>query len=284
MYLNSQTYIRKVSPVNKKIKLTGLAGAALLLLSACGRSDITSQSSGLWEQIVYFFAQMIKALSFGGLVGVGIVLFTILIRLVMLPLYNQQIKSSREMQEIQPKLREIQLKYPGKDTESRMLMAEEQQALYKEHNINPYASLWPLFIQMPILMALYQALTRVEFLRVGKFLWMDLGSPDPYYILPILAAVFTFLSSWLTNKSAKESNTMLTTMTFVMPAMILLIALNMASGVALYWTVSNAFQVAQIMIFNNPFKLIEERQRIVQEEKEKAARKRRAMKKAQRKK
>lgn len=270
--------------MNKKIKVTSLAALALVLLSACGRSDISAQSPGLWEKFVYFFAQMIGSLSFGGLIGVGIILLTLILRVAMLPLYNKQIKASREMQELQPKLREIQKKYPGKDTESRLLMAEEQQALYKEHNINPYAPFWNLLIQMPILMALYQALTRVEFLRIGKFLWMDLGKPDPYYILPVLAAVFTFLASWLTNKSAKESNTMLTVMMLVMPAMILVASLNVASGVALYWTVSNILQVLQIMVFNNPFKIIEERERLIHEEKEKQARKRRALKKAQKKK
>ena len=87
-----------------------------------------------------------------------------------------------------------------------MRMAEESQELYKKYGVNPYASLFPLLIQMPVLWALYQALTRVEFLKTGSFLWMDIGDKDPYFILPVLAAIFTFLSSWLTNKAAKERN------------------------------------------------------------------------------
>lgn len=88
----------------------------------------------------------------------------------------------------------------------------------------------PLFIQMPILLALFQALTRVEALKVGHFLWLNLGEPDPFFILPILAAVFTFLSSWLTNKSAIEKNMAMTIMTYVMPVMIFFFAVAAASG------------------------------------------------------
>ncbi|MBS8065634.1 hypothetical protein F6P60_11285, partial [Streptococcus suis] len=89
-------------------------------------------------------------------------------------------------------------------------------------------------------------------LKVGHFLWLNLGDPDPYFILPILAAVFTFLSSWLTNKSAIEKNMAMTIMTYAMPVVIFFFAVAAASGVALYWTVSNAYQVAQTLVFNNP--------------------------------
>uniref|UniRef100_UPI0018747815 YidC/Oxa1 family membrane protein insertase n=1 Tax=Streptococcus suis TaxID=1307 RepID=UPI0018747815 len=99
-----------------------------------------------------------------------------------------------------------------------------------------------------------------EALKVGHFLWLNLGEPDPYFILPILAAVFTFLSSWLTNKAAVEKNGAITVMMYMMPVLIFFFAMTSASGVALYWTVSNAYQVAQTMLLNNPFKIIAERQ------------------------
>ena len=84
-------------------------------------------------------------------------------------------------------------KYPGKDMESRTALAEETQKLYKEKGVNPYASFIPLFIQMPVLLALFQALTRVDFMKTGHFLWLNLGATDPTFILPLLAALFTFL-------------------------------------------------------------------------------------------
>ncbi|WP_193435146.1 YidC/Oxa1 family membrane protein insertase, partial [Streptococcus suis] len=95
---------------------------------------------------------------------------------------------------------------------------------YKENGVSMRASMIPLFIQMPILLALFQALTRVEALKVGHFLWLNLGEPDPLFILPIMAAVFTFLSSWLTNKSAIEKNMAMTIMTYAMPVVIFFFA------------------------------------------------------------
>ena len=68
----------------------------------------------------------------------------------MIPLYNRQIKSSRELQELQPELRRLQSEYPGR--ENREALAYAQQDLYKEHGVNPYASFVPLLIQFPILM------------------------------------------------------------------------------------------------------------------------------------
>ena len=156
-----------------------------------------------------------------------------------------------------------------------------QKALYKEYGVNPYATMLPLVVQLPILMALYQALTRVAFLKTGTFLWIELSQPDPYYILPVLAALFTFLSTWLTNKAAREKNFAITLMTYVMPIIIFFFGFRLASGVVLYWTVSNAFQVFQILLLNNPFKIIAEREAKERAEKEHAAKIRRAKKKAQ---
>ena len=103
---------------------------------------------------------------------------------------------------------------------------------------------------------------------------------NPYFILPILAAAFTFLSTWLTNKAAKDRSAMLLVMNIMLPIFIFWFGTQISSGVALYWAVSNAFQVIQILVFNNPFKIIEERNRLEMEEKERKAKIRRAKKKA----
>jgi len=86
--------------VKKKLKVASLLGGALLLLTACGTSEVTSQSSGVWEKFVYFFAEVIRFLSIGGNIGVGIILFTLLIRTILLPVFQYQMTSSRKMQEI----------------------------------------------------------------------------------------------------------------------------------------------------------------------------------------
>ncbi|MGT2735818.1 YidC/Oxa1 family membrane protein insertase [Streptococcus orisratti] len=267
--------------MKKKISFISLASVGLLVLSACGRGEVTSSSTNGWEQVVYFFAQAIRFLSFGGSIGIGIILFTIIIRSILMPLFNIQIKSGQKMQDLQPELRALQAKYPGKDTDSRMALAQESQALYKKYGVNPYSSLLPLLIQLPVMYALFQALSRVAFLKTGSFLWLELSQPDPYFILPVLAALFTFLSTWLTNKAAKEKNIAMVIMTYVMPVMIFFMGFSLASGVVLYWTISNAFQVFQILLLNNPFKIIAERLRVEEEEKERQARIRRAKKRAQ---
>ena len=185
------------------------------------------------------------------------------------------------MQDLQPELKKLQEKYPGRDTDSRMKLTEESQALYKEYGVNPYATMLPLVVQLPILMALYQALTRVAFLKTGTFLWIELSKPDPYFILPVLAALFTFLSSWLTNKAAREKNIAMTVMTYVMPIMIFFMSFRLASGVVLYWSVSYAFQVFQILLLNNPSKSLPNDWKRNKLKKERAAKIRRAKKKAQ---
>ena len=246
--------------MKKKLKIASLLGGALLLLTACGTSEVTSQSSGVWEKFVYFFAEVIRFLSIGGNIGVGIILFTLLIRTILLPVFQYQMTSSRKMQEIQPLVKEIQAKYPGKDLESRTRMSEEMRALYKEKGVKTSSAFLPLFIQMPVLMALFQALSRVEFLKVGHFLWLDMSATDPTFILPVLAAVFTFFSTWLSNKAMPEKNGGMTAMMYAMPVMIFFFAMYSASGVALYWVVSNAYQVGQTYLLNNPFKIIAARE------------------------
>ena len=188
------------------------------------------------------------------------------------------------MQEIQPQLRELQERYPGTDLESRQLLNDATRQLYKDNDINMSASFIPILIQLPILMALFQALTRVDALKVGQFLWLNLGEKDSYYVLPILAALFTYFSMWLSNKAALEKNMATTVMTYLMPLMIFWFAVNAASGVALYWVVSNAFQVVQTLLLNNPFKIVAERQAKLDAEKERQAKIRRAQKKARKRK
>ncbi|MBP2621816.1 YidC/Oxa1 family membrane protein insertase [Streptococcus panodentis] len=270
--------------MKKKSKLGILLLASLLFLTACGTSQVTSSSEGFWEQLVYFFAKTIQFLSFNGSTGIGIILFTVIIRTVLLPVFQFQTTSTRKMQEVQPRIKQLQEKYPGKDMESRTALNDETQQLYKEMGINPFASFIPLFIQMPVLLALFQALTRVEFLKTGHFLWLNLGQTDPTFILPVLAALFTFLSTWLSNKALPEKNGSMTFMLYFMPVMIFFFAVYAASGVALYWAVSNAYQVGQTLLLSNPFKMIAEREAKERAERQLEQKKKRALKKAQKKK
>ncbi|QIL45998.1 membrane protein insertase YidC [Vagococcus coleopterorum] len=245
----------------KKLLLTLSLLTITLVLTGCGTSEITSSSTGIWDHyIVYNFGRAIKALSFSASAGLGIILFTLIVRVILFPLMNYQMKSMRKTQELQPKIKVLQEKYAAKDPETRRKLQEETQRLYSEHGVNPFAGCLPLLIQMPILMALYQAISRVDGLKTGSFLWMKLAEPDPYIILPILAALFTFLSTKLSSMSQVESNPAMTAMTYFMPVMIFFMALNFPSALSLYWVVGNAFQVIQTLMINNPFKIRKERE------------------------
>ncbi len=139
----------------------------------------------------------------------------------------------------------------------------------------------PLIIQLPVMYALYAAVSRTQVLKEGTFLWLQLNDKDPYYILPILAAIFTFLSTWLSMKAqpAGAQNGMTSAMTFGMPLIILITALNFPAAITLYWVVTNLFQVGQTLVIQNPFKIQKERQAKLQAEKAK----RKAIEKAKRK-
>ncbi|MGX7031248.1 YidC/Oxa1 family membrane protein insertase [Vagococcus zengguangii] len=251
--------------------------ALVLVLTACGTTKIDASSTGVWDRyIVYNFAKVIKALSLGGNTGIGIILFTILVRIILLPLMKFQTNSMKATQKLQPKIKELQEKYPGKDAESKRKMQEEQQRLYAEHGVNPMAGCLPLLVQMPIMMAVWQAISRVPELTQGKFIWLELGTPDKTFILPIIAAIFTFASSKLASMSQTESNASITMMNYLMPLMILFMGINLASGLSLYWVVSNGFQVIQTLMINNPFT----QRREAEEEARLAKEKERALEKA----
>ena len=249
--------------MKKYKRLLLMAGLVTLVfvLSACGTAPVSESSTGIWDRyIVYYFAQAIKFLSLVGSVGIGIILFTLVIRIILLPLMHFQTKSMRKTQELQPQLKALQQKYSSKDPETQRLFREEQQRLYAENNVNPYIGCLPLLVQLPIMMALYQAISRVPELKEGTFLWLSLDKPDPYLILPILAAVFTFASTYLSSMSQLETNASLKIMNYVMPAMIFFMGISLASSLSLYWVVSNAFQTGQTLLLNNPFKIRKERE------------------------
>lgn len=112
--------------------------------------------------------------------GVGwilaIVLMTILVRFAIVPLYLKQTRSMRSMQLLQPEMQKIQAKYKGKkDSVSRQRMSEETMALYKKHGASPYASCWPMLVQMPVLFGLYRVIYAVEQIRDGNYQYEALG-------------------------------------------------------------------------------------------------------------
>lgn len=267
---------------NKKTLLTLALAAFVVFLSACGRQDVVdSSSTGFWDSIIIFNLQrlLLWMSDILGSNGLAIIVFTALGQILLLPLTNYQQKSMEKTQELQPKMDALREKYSARDEATKEKLQTEMQKLQEEAGVNPLAGCLPLLIQMPIFIALYQTVTRTPALQEADFLWLQLGFPDPLYILPLLAAGFTFLNSWLMqygNPNAK-SNALIT---FLMPALIFFITFRVASSLALYFVASNGTRVLMTLLTNNPFKKRQELEELAREEEEAEKRRQRALNRA----
>ncbi|MBC1921905.1 membrane protein insertase YidC [Listeria grayi] len=230
-----------------------------MVLSGCGYSTdpITKDSTGFWSHYIVFpLSWLIRWFSdnLGGSYAIGIIVVTIIIRLIIMPLMIKQIKSQKEMTKIQPKMKELQQKYASKDNETKQKLQQETMRLYQEHNVNPMMGCLPLLIQMPILIGFYQAISRTAEIKSDTFLWMTLGHPDQFFILPILAAITTFFSSKIGMMGQVQQNKSMAMITYIMPVMILVMGISLPSALALYWIIGNIFTFLQTLLINNPFK------------------------------
>nr|WP_106194422.1 YidC/Oxa1 family membrane protein insertase [Alkalibacterium olivapovliticus] len=254
----------------------------VVFLSACGTDPVSAESTGIWEGvIIYNFARAIIWVSnlFGENYGIGIIIVTVIIRALLIPFTHFQQKNMAQMNEISPQMEELKQKYPSKDAETQEKFKEEQQRLYSDAGVNPYMGCLPMLVQMPVFIALYQSVNRTPILATGNFLWVNLGQPDPYFILPILAGLFTLGHSVLMSMGrATETNKI---MTYVMPLMIVFITFRLSSALALYFTVSNGFSVVQTLLFQNPFKIRKERANKEAEQAEAERQRRKALRRAQ---
>lgn len=238
-----------------------------------------------WEAFINVFVNVLIWIYdvVGNNFGLAIILFTILIRIVTWPLNAQQMKGAAAMQELQndKEWQGIQKKY-AKDREK---LAQEQMRIYRERGISPFASCLPTLIQFPIIIALYQSITRAlgstpldllklsrslySFLNVSdliplnsKFLWMNLGQPEgiplpfeiaflPYGfpLLAIIVAITTYIQAKLTMPASPnpgdQSAAMSNMMSIYMPLMLGYFALTFASGLSVYFITSNVLGIVQ---------------------------------------
>ena len=192
--------------------------------------------------------------------GLAIIALTIIVRLISWPLTKRQLNSTKALQDMQPKIQELQKKY-GKNKQK---LQQEMMKLYKEAGVNPLGCLWPMLIQFPIWIALYQAIMRAlattpeNLLDLAHrlyswdivnqaiplnshFLWLDLGQPDPYLILAIIVGGTMWVQQKMTQAPAVDPRQASTSrmMLLMMPLMFGFLTLMFPSGLALYWAVSN---------------------------------------------
>jgi len=247
--------------------------------------------------------------------GFAIIIFTILVKLILMPLTIKQYHSTAKMQTIQPQIQEVQKRY--KDDKEKL--NQELAKVYQENKVNPAGGCLPLLVQMPILLSLYRVITGpLKFmlninsqqisqlaskmhgvnknagsiqiniinyfskhkselssmnnvLKPNKllnmnFLGLHLGNKPSYHfadlfginsanylpllIIPILAVVTTFISTKLAmsqtakrNDNVKNQNSLQNTMMYISPLITLMFSFQLPAGIALYWIVSNTFQI-----------------------------------------
>jgi YidC/Oxa1 family membrane protein insertase len=236
------------------------------------------------DAIVNGLASVIKffAAIGGGNTAIGIILFTIAIRLLLLPLTLKSVRSSRAMQQLQPYIKEINDRYKTKAgerlaPEKAQKKQAEIMALYSEYSVNPAAGCLPIIIQIPIFFAVYAAVTRsigttdpaVQFIQhawgvfapgsiaaadaaqlanQGLFWFHDLTKPDPYYILPVMMVVFQFLTQRMTipkGGGADEQQKKMNKIMQYMPLIFGFTALNFPTGPVVYWVTTSIFSAVQ---------------------------------------
>jgi YidC/Oxa1 family membrane protein insertase len=184
-----------------------------------------------------------------GSLGLGIILFTILTRIALLPLTIKQLQSSKKMQELQPLIQELRRKH-GKDQQK---FTQEMTKLYREHKANPAGSCLPLVIQLPIFIGVYQAIIRLatnpaaasEFLT--SFLWIPrLDQSDPIYVLPVLSIVLQLVVSLMAMPKIQDAQQkMMSQMMLLMPIFFGYIAFTFNAGAVLYWVVGSLLAMIQ---------------------------------------
>lgn len=230
--------------------------SVILFLSGCTeiKQPITAESTGFWnEYIVYPLSWVIVkgANILGGSFGLSLIVVTILIRLAILPLMIKQTKSSKAMQALQPEMKALREKYSSKDQKTQQKLQQETMALFQKHGVNPMAGCLPLIVQMPILIGFYHAISRTREIADHSFLWFDLGDKDPFYILPIVAGITTFIQQKLM-MAGQEHNPQMAMMLWMMPIMIVIFAFNFPAALSLYWVVGNIFMIVQTYFIKGP--------------------------------
>ena len=224
---------------------------------------------GWLETILKWFMEVINKFVHNW--GVSIIIMTILIKLLMFPFTKKQSLGTLKMQEIQPKIQAIQAKY--KDNQQKL--QQEMAKIYKDNGYNPMSGCLPMLVQFLILFAMYNLFNNYFEFRGSSFIphWIeDLSSGDSIYtlkfdipffgnqvrILPFIYLASQLLFGKITGNGGTAapgtSQAQMQMMMYVMPIMFFVMFYNAPSGLLLYWTVSNIFQMGQQIIINKTMK------------------------------
>ncbi len=224
------------------------------VLSAISPDATKAINFGMFAVIVVPLLQSLKWIH--GYVpnyGWDIIILTVLINIIILPLRHKSVVSMRKMQEIQPEVKAIQdryAKYKATDPEKQK-MNQEMMALYKQRGVNPASGCVPILLTFPLIFAFYALLSTAIELRGAPFIgWIhDLSSHDPYYVTPILMGASQLWQQWTMPSTGVDPAQQ--KMMMFMPVMFTFMFLWAPSGLAIYWLVSNVWQIGQQYVTNS---------------------------------
>ncbi len=216
----------------------------------------------MWDWIVNILLEVLKVIQgFAVDWGLSIIILVVIVRLLLTPMMLKSTKATARMQVLQPKLLELQERY----ADNPQRQAEEMQKFYSENKFNPLAGCMPMFIQMPILIALFTLLRDLPHYfphYEGSFSFFNLlpslitspamamsdgfGAAAPYIIALVLFSVLTLIPQLYMsrNQTGAQAQSM-RTMGIVMTIMMLFIGWGLPAGVLLYYDVSTLWQVVQ---------------------------------------
>ena len=222
------------------------------VLATVDRDLVRAIDFGMFAWLVVPLLRALKWVNgYVGNYGWSLILLTVLINLAMFPLRHKSVVSMRRMQDVQPEVKAIQERYKNlkMSDPARSKMNQEMMALYKERGVNPASGCVPMLLTLPVLFAFYSMLSVAIELRGAPFVGQikDLSAHDPWFIWPVLMGITMFIQQKMTPATADpvQQKVML-----IMPVMMAGMSLWWASGLVIYWTVSNVWGIGQQMITN----------------------------------
>jgi len=250
---------KQILPAGGEISISALVFAGpkdLDVLKGAGHDLDQLVDLGIFDTIYLVTAALwlLKFLyRFTGNYGIAIILVTVLQKIAFHPLTVKSLKSMRAMQEIQPKVQALQERYKNNPKKKQ----EETMALYKKHGVNPMGGCLPMLVQIPIFIALYNALSASVEMWQARFLWIrDLTQPDSLFTMSLwggyefhgnILGLLMGVSMWVQQKMSPPAGDprQAQMMLWMMPILFTFMFWSFPSGLVLYWLVNNVLQIGQ---------------------------------------
>lgn len=240
------------------IKIYEENGVDLDKLPDCSKFSPLSNYEGLWTSI--FVKPLAWLIIKIGLIlknyGLALIATCLLIRIILYPFTRKTAMQSEMMKKAQPELQKLEKKYADKKSaEDQNKKAQEMMLIYQKYKINPVSGCLLAFIQLPLLLAFYEAINRTPaifedkflFFELGKTPWIGIKNGEYVYIVLVvlifLATLFSFKKT-LKDQAASPAMNMKTTLYFML-AIITYSSFTLASAVGIYWITSNLFTIIQ---------------------------------------